>query len=70
MRHFSGGSEGGRTIHINQWDAFVFRGDLKHNGMGYTKYNEAQHFYVGCADGGRRGKYPKFAPRNAVIVDL
>jgi hypothetical protein len=64
------GLEGGRTIHINQWDAFVFRGDLKHNGMGYNKYNEAQHFYVGYADGGRGGKYAKYAPRNAVIVDF
>ena len=64
------GLEGKEPIHINQWDAFVFRGDLKHNGMGYGKYNEGQHFYVGCAIGGRGGKYAKYAPRNAVIVDL
>ena len=64
------GLEGKEPIHINQWDAFVFRGDLKHRGMGYGKYNEGQHFYVGCAIGGRGGKYAKYAPRNAVIVDL
>jgi len=66
------GLKGGEKISIKQWDAFVFRGDLWHHGTGYTKYNEAQHVYVGCAHGGKGkdGKYKKREPGNAVIIHI
>ena len=62
------GLRGGEKIHCDQWDAFVFRGDLEHFGEGYKEENLRQHFYVGCGIGGRRGKYVKFKPRTGAVI--
>ncbi len=62
------GLRDGTIIECNQWDAFVFRGDLEHFGEGYKEENLRQHFYVGCGIGGRRGKYVKFKPRTGAVI--